>query len=614
MLSQQKTIIRNVYNVIFKSKKKDLVKFLLISTPASVTALLEGLTFGLLLCALYVLNGRGMGAFESHPIFKKMGNLLHFRDISSSKLFIIVLLLAIGAQVLKSCVIYFSSLQAAKLNAKISSAIHQNIYEHILSFDFQTVSNYKTGELTNYAQIPSQAIIFLLQAAHKSVILFFILVMLATILFKVSVPLTLFFSCFFCLSGFAYKKLLMTICKYSANCAHQLLKFSNDIVQAISGIKLIHIFGMQKVILKKSHGVMAKMQEFQRGDAQYQSLLTAIVEVFSMIMMGATLALSSFFLVVTQNHSLPLVLTYIAIAYRFTTTSREFLEQFGKIATQAGSVLKFNEILTKEDKGFESELGEKVPEIKKEITFSNISFKYPLKDKKALNNVSIKIPHKKMTAIVGLSGAGKTTLIQLLTRLFHPSSGKILVDGVDLKKYNIKSWRSRIGVVTQNTMIFNDTARENICFGTRATDKEIYDVCKFSGCYEVVKNLPDGLNSALGEHGYKISGGEAQRIAIARALIRNPDLMIFDEATSNLDSHNEQIIQKTIEIYRKDCTFIVIAHRLSTITSADQIVVLDQGKVLEQGTHEELIDHNQKYAHLWDLQSKKKDGLALVSV
>lgn len=614
MFKRQKTIIKNIYNVIFKRKKKDLIKFIIISTPASLTAILEGLTFGLLLCSLYVLNGRGMGAFNHSPILRRVSKLFFFEEISSNKLFIIMLLAAIGAQVLKSFIIYLSSLQAAKLNAKISSDIHQNIYEHILSFDFETVSNYRTGGLATYAQIPSQAIIPLLQAAHKIIIQFFVLAMLAVVLFKVSVPLTLFFIGFFLISGFAYKKLLVTICKYSENCANQLLKFSNDIVQAISGIKLIHIFGMQKVILKRSRTVMAKMQEFQRGNAQYQSLLIAIGEVFSMVMMGATLAISSFFLVVTQEHSLPLLLTYIATAYRFTTTSREILTHFGTIATQTGSVIKLNEILTKDDKSFESKAGVKAPKIEKDITFSNVSFEYPLKESKALDGISFKIPHQKMTAIVGLSGAGKTTLTSLLTRLFHPSSGKILIDGVDLKNYSIRSWRSRLGVVTQNAMIFNDTARENISFGTTVTDKKIYEVCKISGCYDVVKNLPNGLDSALGEHGYKISGGEAQRIAIARALIRNPDLMIFDEATSNLDSHNEQIIQKTMEKYRKECTLIVIAHRLSTITSADQIIVLDQGKVVEQGTHEELINRNEKYAYLWSLQSKKSDELELATV
>ncbi len=614
MFKRQKEYIANIYNVIFKRKKNDLIKFLLISTPASLTAILEGVTFGLLLCALYVLNGKGMDAFNGRPILSRIAKLFFLENLSSNQMFIVMLLAAIGAQVLKSFIIYFSSVQAAKLNAKISCEIHQNIYSHILSFNFQTVSNYRTGGLATYAQIPTTSIVPLLQAAHKIIIQCFILGMLSIVLFKVSVPLTLFFIAFFTISGFAYKKLLLIICKYSENCANQLLKFTNDIVQAISGIRLIHIFGMQGVILKRSHSVMSKMQEFQKGSAQLQSLLIALGEVFSMIMIGATLAISSFFLVVTQEHSLPLLLTYIATAYRFTTVSREILTHFGTIASQTGSIIKLNDILTTCDKGFEPTNGSPAPPVKREITFSKVSFKYPQKKGRALDRISLTIPHGKMTAIVGLSGAGKTTLISLLARLFDPTHGKILVDGVNMTDYNIRSWRSRLGVVTQNATIFNDSARENICFGTPATDSEILDICKISGCYEVIKNLPAGLDSPLGEHGYKISGGEAQRIAIARALIRNPELMILDEATSNLDSHNEQIIQKTMETYRHQCTLIVIAHRLSTITSADQIVVLDKGKVIETGTHEELLDNDEGYAYLWKLQSKKKDENKLLQL
>lgn len=218
-----------------------------------------------------------------------------------------------------------------------------------------------------------------------------------------------------------------------------------------------------------------------------------------------------------------------------------------------------------------------------------------------------------MTAIVGFSGAGKTSLISLLTRLFIPTSGKILVDGVDLSQYTVQSWRSKLGVVTQNAIIFNDSARENICFGTEASDNDILEISKIAGCYDVITNLPCGLDSALGEHGYKISGGEAQRIAIARALIRNPEIMIFDEATSNLDSHNEQVIQTTMNQFRSKCTLIVIAHRLSTITSADQIIVLNKGKVAEVGTHEELIERNGDYSYLWGLQSQKKKEAELAT-
>ena len=183
---------------------------------------------------------------------------------------------------------------------------------------------------------------------------------------------------------------------------------------------------------------------------------------------------------------------------------------------------------------------------------------------------------------------------------------------MDLHNYNITSWRSKLGVVSQNTVIFNDPARENICFGTPASDDEILQSCKIAGCYDVIQSLPKGLDSPLGDHGYKISGGEAQRIAIARALIRNPEVMIFDEATSNLDSHNEQIIQKALEECRNQNGLIVIAHRLSTVTSADQIIVMKHGEIVETGAHEELLSEDGEYAYLWKLQSNNSLEQTLV--
>lgn len=331
-----------------------------------------------------------------------------------------------------------------------------------------------------------------------------------------------------------------------------------------------------------------------------------------MIMMAATIAISSLFLIVSNEHSLPLLLTYTVTAYRFTTTARAILNYFGIIASQSGSIMKLNDILTTEDKGFEPTGGIEAPQIRKGIECRNVSFCYPSKKQNALHNVSLFIPHKKLTAIVGLSGAGKTSLVSLITRLFEPTKGKILIDGVELSTYNIQSWRSKLGVVSQNTVIFNDPARENVCFGTAATDEEVLEACKIAGCYEVIANLPDGLDSPLGEHGYKISGGEAQRIAIARALIRKPEIMIFDEATSNLDSHNEQLIKTTLEKCRDRCTLIIIAHRLSTVISADQIIVLNNGLVSETGTHDELIEANGDYAYLWHLQSTTDPERALV--
>lgn len=612
MLKKRKEYIRNIYNVIFKRKKRDLIKFFLISTPGCLAAFFEGMTFALLLCSLYILNGKGLGAFNGKPILSRIAKISHLEELSSNQLFILMVIAAIFAQIMKSLIMYFSAMQAAKLNARISCDVHQNIYSHILSFNFSTVSNYKTGGLASYTQIPSNAIIPMLQSLHKIIVQSCVLGVLSLVLFKISIPLTLFFTAFFFISGLGYKKILSVISRFSEECANKLLQYNNDVVQAINGIKLIHIFGMQKIILYRSRSVMKKMQEYQKGSSQLQALLAAAGEVFSMVMMAATIAISSLFLVVTSEHSLPLLLTYTVTAYRFTTIAREILNYFGTIASQSGSIVKLNDILTLDDKGFEPTGGVEAVDIQKGIEFSNVSFSYSPKNAPALNNVSLFIPHQKLTAIVGLSGAGKTSLVSLITRLFEPTKGKILIDGVELDSYNIQSWRSKLGVVSQNTIIFNDPARENICFGTDATDEEILEVCKTAGCYEVINNLPNGLDSPLGEHGYKISGGEAQRIAIARALIRRPEIMIFDEATSNLDSHNEQIIQATLEKCRDQCALVVIAHRLSTVVSADQIIVLNNGQVAETGTHDELIEADGEYAYLWDLQSKKQSERALV--
>lgn len=614
MFLKEKNYILNIYNVIFKRKTRDLIKFFLISTPGALAAFLEAMTFSLLLSSLYILNGKGIEIFKGKPIISRIAEVSFLQNISSNQLFLIMVIGAIGAQVLKSLIIYLLSVQAAKLNAKISCQVHKNIYEYILSFNFQTVSNYKTGSLSSYTQVPTNSIVPMLQAFHKVIVQLFVLAILGFFLFKISALLTIFFTAFFMISGFGYKKLLSIISKYSAKCAQKVLEYNNDVVQAINGIKIIHIFGLQKLILNRSHHLMQKMQKYQYGNAQLQSLLLAVGEIFSMIMMAATLGISSFFLVTTKEHSLPLLLTYTVTAYRFTTTSREILSYLGVIASQTGPIIKLNEILTTKDKGFEPTKGGPCPIIKQGIEFSSVSFKYPEKKEATLNNISLFIPHKKMTAIVGLSGAGKSSLITLITRLFDPSKGKILIDGVDLNNYNIGSWRSKLGVVTQNAIIFNDPARENISFGMEISDKKILKACQDSGCYEVIKKLPNGLDTPLGEHGYKISGGEAQRIAIARAIIREPDILIFDEATSNLDSRNEQIILDTLDQHRDKCTLIVIAHRLSTISSADQIIVLKNGMISEVGTHSELVEMNKDYAHLWQLQSKTKRSLEPIMV
>jgi ATP-binding cassette subfamily B protein/subfamily B ATP-binding cassette protein MsbA len=226
-------------------------------------------------------------------------------------------------------------------------------------------------------------------------------------------------------------------------------------------------------------------------------------------------------------------------------------------------------------------------------------------ERPALENVSFDIPAGKMTALVGPSGAGKSTVADMLMRLYDPTSGCILADGNDLRELRVASWRSRIGTVSQDAYMFNDTIRNNIALGNpRATDDDIRQAARAAMADEFISGLENGYDTVVGDRGYRISGGQRQRIAIARALLRKPEILVFDEATSSLDSGSERMIVEAIDRIRKDHTVLVIAHRLSTIAGADNIVVLDRGGLVESGQHGELVRADGEYSQLWRFQTE----------
>lgn len=237
------------------------------------------------------------------------------------------------------------------------------------------------------------------------------------------------------------------------------------------------------------------------------------------------------------------------------------------------------------------------------IRFEDITFSYSNKQT-VLRNLSMQLPRGKRTAIVGASGVGKTTIVDLITRLFRPDSGKITVDGIDLREIAIESWLAQIGYVSQDTFIFNATIAENIAMGDETVTMEaIIQAAKDANAHDFILNSADGYNTVVGDRGMKISGGQRQRLAIARALLRKPNVLILDEATSALDNISEVQVQEAIDNISKERTVIVIAHRLSTVVNADNIIVLDSGGVAEQGTHEELLARNGIYKSLYNSQT-----------
>jgi len=241
---------------------------------------------------------------------------------------------------------------------------------------------------------------------------------------------------------------------------------------------------------------------------------------------------------------------------------------------------------------------------KDKVVFKDICFSYG--NHEVLKDINLEVEKGKMLAIVGPSGAGKTTLLDLIPRFYDPKQGSIFIDGVNIREFSLKSLRSQIGIVTQETILFNDTIRANILYGKPgASQEEIEDAAKQAYAHDFIKSLPLGYDTIIGDRGMKLSGGERQRVAISRALLKDPAILILDEATSQLDTESERLVQSALDDLMRGRTVFVIAHRLSTVRNAQKILVLSSGSVVEQGTHAELIKKEGAYKKLYQMQELK---------
>jgi subfamily B ATP-binding cassette protein MsbA len=267
------------------------------------------------------------------------------------------------------------------------------------------------------------------------------------------------------------------------------------------------------------------------------------------------------------------------------------------ISSLHGSAENIKELLRTDNKTYFKNGKIEFSGLKRSIEFIDVDFGYDTKNL-VLKNITLSIERGKMTALVGASGAGKTTLADLIPRFYDPTQGKVLIDGIDLRQFEINSLRQKLAIVSQDTFIFNTSVRNNIVYGKEgATEQEIQEAARLANALEFIQDMPEGFETQLGDRGVRLSGGQRQRIAIARALLRNPEILILDEATSALDSVSERLIQESIEKLSVGRTVIAIAHRLINIMRADKVVVLEQGEIVEQGTYNELLALRGK---LWD--------------
>jgi len=246
---------------------------------------------------------------------------------------------------------------------------------------------------------------------------------------------------------------------------------------------------------------------------------------------------------------------------------------------------------------------EKVPRFEQELRFTDVSFAYPGTDEQVIRGIGFSVKKGQVAAIVGPSGSGKTTVLDLLPRFYDIQGGVIAIDGKDIREFDLVGLRHLFGIVSQDTVLFNDTVCNNIAYGlTGATEAAVIEAAKAANAWEFVEKLPQGLSTIIGERGVMLSGGQRQRLSIARALLKNPAILILDEATSALDTESERLVQSAINRLMENRTALVVAHRLSTVTHADLILVLENGVITEQGKHDELMNLNGRYKYFYDMQ------------
>jgi len=573
-----------------------------------VYAVLEGLSLGVLFSVfestMAVPQAASGGKFTVY--FDKLIGLMPTAD----KLIggCLLLILVVG---LKDITGYLSQVLGSITGYKIWKDNQLKIFKKYIESDYQQFLDAKQGEVLYRIYTAPGYLGFLLNSIPQIATELIKILVLAVILFSLAFKMSLAVISFCVLYYFLTRFIARSI---SYNLGRGRIEAGEEqnvlIAEMFIGIRQIKLFGSESRWVNKFFTAMKKYFSLAGKDSIWLAVPKHSLDFVFMAGFGVILIVVK----LTNPEGLYTMLPVLgAFAYSFLRIMPS-LNQLSTNWMQLMGVLPNLEtlysILTSNTQKIQD--GQKeVTNFKESIRFDNVTFFYPGREH-VLRDFTVEFKKGRQTAIVGPSGAGKTTIVDLIIRLFDPTQGKILVDGVDLKELKIQSWLKKIGYVSQDTFIFNATLAENIAFGFEASREDIIQAAREANAHEFIMQFPQAYDTVVGDRGMKLSGGQRQRIAIARALIRKPEILILDEATSSLDTVSEAIVQEAINNATKNHTVIMIAHRLSTVKNAGKIFVLDQGKIVESGTHEELLVLNGKYRQYHAAQSNPA-GVAVSS-
>ncbi|GGZ51191.1 ABC transporter ATP-binding protein [Mesonia mobilis] len=515
----------------------------------------------------------------------------------------ILVVLIISLFLLKNLFNYMGLFYIAYLRNGVLKDLRDKLYKKIVELPISFYSEKRKGDIiarmTSDVQEVQNSFLAVLELIVKEPLtIIFTIVMMVVI----SPQLTLFVFIFIPISGYIISLIGKQLKKKSDKVQQENGHILSNLEETLSGLKIIKAFNAEGRFTKFFQQSTQRHFHFSNDLMHRKNLASPVSEFLGIIVIAILLLYGGRMVILDGSLDGASFIAYMGLAYNILTPAKAISKASYGVKKGNAAAERVLSVLETKNPIHNKENAIKKENFENGISIKNISFRYD--DYDVLKNFSIEVPKGKTIALVGQSGSGKSTIANLVTRFYDIERGEILIDNTNIKDINKESLRNLMGMVTQDAILFNDTIKNNILMAKEnATDQEIIEALKIANAWEFVSDLPKGIDTNIGDSGNKLSGGQKQRISIARAVLKNPPIMILDEATSALDTESEKLVQKALENMMKNRTSIVIAHRLSTIQNADNIIVMQRGEIVEQGKHNELLTLNGTYKNLVEMQS-----------
>jgi ATP-binding cassette, subfamily B, bacterial MsbA len=517
----------------------------------------------------------------------------------------LICILMIVFIILKNFFLYLSYYILNPLKNKIVNQLREDLYDKMLRLPIGFFNEKRKGDLmsrmSNDVGEVEGSVVGTLEGWIRDPLT---IIVTLTVLFLISVQLTLFILILIPVLGLVIGRITKSLKKHSQEVAQKNGETFSIIDETLGGLRVIKAFNIEKLLRQKFLKTSDELLLAKNNIAYRRDLASPLSEVLGVLMFTIVLYYGGRLVLRGELLEASAFLGFLGIFYNIINPAKSLSTSFSNMRKGAAAINRIEEILQTPVTVDDNPTGKQLAHFTDKIEFRNVRFTYD--DAVILDDINLKVEKGKTVALVGSSGAGKSTLADLVPRFHDVSGGEVLIDGVNIKDYSLQSVRGLMSIVTQEPILFNDTIANNIALGsTGATEEQIIDAAKIANAHDFIIKKEGGYKSNIGDRGSKLSGGERQRLTIARAVLKNPPILILDEATSSLDTESERLVQDAINNMMQNRTSIVIAHRLSTIRHADEIIVLQKGKIVERGNHEQLLAQNGFYRKLVEMQEVK---------